>query len=167
MRLKLLSIILLVLAVNFNLNSYHAIYIAVVEINHRLDEDTAELKLKIFRNDFESALKNEFQKDIRFESDSVIVSQTELIETYFVGKLDITVNQNNHQIGLIGANLVGESIVLNFELPCQKKWQSIKIYADLLMELFPTQSNIISITNGTDKQFLKLSVDNKSGVVNY
>lgn len=167
MRMKSLSILLLTFTVNFNLNSNHAVYIALVEINHKLNENTAELKLKIFTNDFESALRNQFQKNIKFELDSVIVSRTELIENYLVGKLDIKINQNNQQIGLVGANLVGESIVLNFKLSCPEEWQGIEIYTDLLMELFPTQSNIISITNGTDNQFLKLSIDNKSGVVNY
>ena len=167
MRMKSLSIVLFIITVSFNLNSSHAVYIAVVEINHKLNENTADLKLKIFTNDFEAALKNMYQKDLRFESDSSIVSQTELIENYFFEKLKLMINQNSQQISLKEANLVGESIVLNFKLQCPEEWQSLEIYADLLMELFPTQSNIISITNGAEKQFLKLSVDKKSGVVNY
>ena len=61
----------------------HAIYIAVVEINHKSRTTTAEVVIKVFTNDLEDALVNAYKKHTKLESEDNCEAPGLLFEKYF------------------------------------------------------------------------------------
>lgn len=140
----------------------HGIYISVIEINHKLFDTKAKVRIKIFTNDLEDALKNTFQKSFRLDSISTCLNGKDVIENYFSAHLKMAINDLQTTFKFKNCEKNGDSIWLNFTMSTPKNWKKINITADYLMELFPTQSNIVSVLHGDDKRFFRLSSKSSS-----
>ncbi|MDX1666488.1 MAG: hypothetical protein R3350_04640, partial [Saprospiraceae bacterium] len=46
---------------------------------------------------------------------------------------------------------------LTFNASCPPEWDRVSVSADFFMELFPTQSNIISLWHGRGKRFSRVT----------
>ena len=158
----LLCTVLLIFNKDIKANPNHGIYLSVVEIIHEAGQKKARLSVKIFTNDLEDALKNAFQKKFKIDTIQSCNSYKNEIESYFKSHLSLLINQSEVSIFFEKCEKNGNSLWVYFKLDSPEKWDEIKVKADYLMELFPTQSNIVSIKNGNKKRFAKLSIDKPS-----
>ncbi len=143
-------------------NSNHALYISVLELSHFPTSQTAQLKIKIFANDLGDALQNERNQRISIDSLSITESSKEAILQYFSKHVILKINHTECNLDFDKVEKNGDSLWLYFHANTPSQWKHFYMKADYLMELFPTQSNIVSITNGSKKRFAKLSIDETS-----
>ena len=140
-------------------NFSHAIYISVVEIEHKDLGNNAKIMIKVFTDDFKDAIMNAFKKQIEFSDDKTCSDNKSVIEGYFDKHFKAAINGKPLSISLTSCELNGDSVWLYFDMDCPANWKDISVTADFLMELFPKQSNIISIYHGNDKRFLRLTLN--------
>jgi len=56
---------------------------------------------------------------------------------------------------------------LTFEFNSPAAWRNVEITADYLMELFPTQSNVVSITYKKEKRMFRLIKGSTTETINF
>lgn len=145
----------------------HAIYLSVVEVVHEKSTTVAQIKIKVFTNDMEDALFNESNQRMKLSEVTTFELYKPDIQAYFSNHFQISINNKKQALLLSRAELTGDAVWFYFNMSCTDSWKEVSIKADYLMELFPTQSNVISVEHESKKQFLRLTASKKSDTVKF
>lgn len=130
--------------------SYHAIYISVLEF------DQQQLRVKLFTDDLQDAIRN-YSSDFKpGETNSFIQKNQRLVESYLNDKIQLSINGQVVKVNFQSSKVEGDSYWITFSLRNVGEWKSLSLRDTHFMELFPTQTNIIKIT-GDKQRFCKLT----------
>lgn len=151
----------------FGLKRDHAIYLSVAEVVHEQGKTDAQIKIKVFTNDMEDALLNEFRQKIGLSDTALFGANKKYIQQYFSQHIELTIDNKKQNLNLSRAELTGDAIWFYFDTICAINWKEVTVKADYLMELFPTQSNVISIEHSSKKQFIRLTNNNKIDTITF
>lgn len=135
----------------------HALYLSVIQIKHQQTEQTALITIKVFTDDFENAIKNAHPDLTILLGKDICQQEGKYLEAYFEKHLAISINGTNRNYTLQNCQQENEVYFLELEMPCPLDWKEFKIEADFLMELFPTQSNMINLIYGNEKRYCRLT----------
>ncbi len=141
----------------------HAIYLSVVDLNYQ--PDATEITVKVFSDDLEDAFYNLTRNRVKMGSDCH--GHKEVITKYFSRYLKISVNGNSMKYELKSCEINDDSIWLSFTGENFGTIQKVSVKADYLMELFPSQTNVINITSGESRRFMKLTIDEREATVTF
>jgi len=139
-----------------DLSSNHAIYVSVLEIEQVSEGETAKIMVKIFANDLEDAIFNQSEKRLDLLTGSCDQNAASLL-SYFYDHLQLSINGKLQKYSFISCEINDTSLWLTFEFKSPSKWGELAITADYLMELFPTQSNVVSIKYHGDKRMFRMT----------
>ena len=135
----------------------HAVYISVVELNHDSEKQESFLSVKVFTDDLQNIIRN-FNPDFTQASNEQFVdSNEEDIAVYFSEHLTFTVNDELAQMEFVSSVLVSDVYFLNFKFKSSGEWKKLEITADFFTELFPDQSNVMTIKYKGEKYFARLT----------
>ena len=132
----------------------HAIYIGVVEIEHLPEKNTTGVLIKVFSDDLMNALINAGSKKLTTEEEMCTGFQA-AIETYFNEHFVLTVNDTVAGLKILDCTPITDSHWLEFSAEAPASWEQLKIKADFFMELFPTQSNMITLILNEKRSFYR------------
>jgi len=127
----------------------------------------ASVNIKVFQSDFEDALKNKFKETFDFDKQGPCSGVSKKIQEYFTDHLMIEINGEKKPLEFESCEKNSDSIWLYFKLDKEGQWRDVNVKADYLMELFPTQSNVVSIYNGDQKKFLRITLENTTQSVSF
>ena len=144
----------------------HAVYIAVIEISHASDATQAQLKIKLFRDDFVNALSNVSGSFEDINTDLNCTSKQTEIQEYFDNHLDCTINSGSYTPHLLQCEVMPEVVWLTFSLHGPAEWQSFRLRADFLMELFPDQMHMVMLESAGKKWSFRLDAAQKERHLN-
>lgn len=135
----------------------HALYLGTIQLKHEAGEDHAHMHIKVFSDDLQSAIRNA-SADFQIGPLSNLFEKNEaLIKAYFRQHTNIIINGQLTTPTLSKWDQQNDVHLLTFELSCPTQWQEVEFKANFFMELFPTQSNVVSIMNGEHRQFARLN----------
>ena len=142
----LLILSTLINAFDFSLyeNDNHTMYISVVEIEKAVGNTNGHIRVKLFANDLEDAIFNFSQQRIDLNEGNCKPNAA-LINDYFDAHLGVKISDEIIKYSLSSCEENDLSIWLNFNFISNANWKTVEVKADYLMELFPTQSNIVNI----------------------
>lgn len=149
------------------MNGDHAIYLSVAEVEHKNSERKAIIKIKVFTNDIEDALMNTYHERISLGDASICAKNKTKIEGYFLKHFKYAINGNIGMLTFERCETNGDATWLHFNIACPAQWHKISVTADYLMELFPTQSNVVSIQHGNEKRFININKSKTSDAVTF
>jgi len=141
----------------------HAIYLSVVDLNYQ--SKATEITVKVFSDDLEDAIYNLTRNRVKMGSDCH--GHKEVISSYFSRYLKISVNGNSMKYEWKSCEINDDSIWLSFTGDNPGTIQKISVKADYLMELFPAQTNVINITSGESRRFMKLTINEREATVTF
>lgn len=147
---------------NHELFESHALYLSVIQIQKEPSAETAQVNIKVFTDDLHSALKNAFPDYTILKEDLICEEGEAFIETYFQKHFSCEINATRSQLTFQDCQIENEVFWLSFEMTCPKKWLNFKISADFFMELFPTQTNVLNLTNESEKRFCRMTKSESS-----
>lgn len=150
-------------AANFD----HAIYISVVEISHDTNNEVATLKVKVFADDLEDAIENEFLERISLNQPVLDNKKANLVSRYVNAHLVFYVGSIKLDWELQDSEKVGDAIWFSFRATCPAEWEQVQVFGDFLTELFPTQTNVFSVDHAGNKKLFKLSKDHKEETIKF
>jgi hypothetical protein len=132
----------------------HPFYVSVIEINHNQREQTAEISIRIFTDDFEKALANFSGSKVDILDKKLEKGNTELIKTYLDKNMLLTINGKPAQLQFLGFEQQEESIWVYLEQTNTPTLKSLDVYCTLLHNFNNKQINIIHAkSNGIEKSF--------------
>lgn len=145
----------------------HAIYLSVAEVDHKDLGEKANIKIKVFTNDLEDALTNAYDERISLADASICVKNKTKIEGYFSKHFKYAINGKNTVLTFDRCESNGDATWLHFNITGPLQWNKVSVTADYLMELFPTQANVVSIQHGNEKRFININKAKTSDVVTF
>ena len=144
----------------------HAIYISVVEIKN--DANALGLvSIKVFQNDLGDALRNFSNEKTPYDLTQDCGTYSNVINDYFAKNISIIINGTRLELDLNDCEIVGDSYWLNFTSAAPKKWQQVYVKTVFLMELFPTQTNIITVDYQEERRMFKLTKSQSENTVSF
>ena len=140
--------------------NFHAIYISVLEF------DNQELKVKLFTDDLQDAIRN-FSEDFKPGENNSFLQQNEgIIEAYFNQKINLKINGQQIRVKFQQGTVEGDSYWITFGLGNVGEWKTLSLSDTHFMELFPNQQNIVKVM-GEKPRFCKLNSQNKNCSFNF
>lgn len=135
---------------------FHAIYISVIEVEHSAQDTKADLRIKVFSNDMADALRNAYGVKGDYQETEFFLKNQEYISSYFSHHVIIEINGETVKLNLEKIEKENDTHWFYLSFHCPPGWKKVYIRADMLMEIFPAQSNMVKLTNNGDKQFFRL-----------
>lgn len=136
----------------------HPMHVSVTEI--KFDEKDKELEVvsRIFIDDFEKTLQNKLQQpelDILQPKNGLTTDQ--MAEKYLVEHIKVTLDNKAQTVDYLGHEREGEAFIFYFVVSKVKKWKTIQITNDVIMETHDDQSNLVHVTVGENVKSLRLT----------
>ena len=128
----------------------HAIYISVLEV------DNQQMKVKVFTDNLEDAIRNDAYNYIPSTEEDFHVVNQHAIEWYFQKKIRLQINSREVGFSINETMLEGDSYWITFILEEHQEWKTFELEAKYLMELFPDQTNVVKVL-GKRPQFFRLN----------
>lgn len=138
----------------------HGIYISVVEVKHSTSPLMTTIRIKVFKDDLQNALQNAFpaQKEQFVLTSNFCEAQKIPIEQYFSENFKLKINDKTCSLKLKKGEDFSDAYWLHFQTKSPEIWKTLHIKAPFFMELFPNQSNILTIRYGKKKRFERLTI---------
>ena len=130
----------------------HPFYVSVVEIHHNSTDKTLEISCRIFIDDMEGVLKQNYKTPVNLSNANP--QNDKLVNDYIVKHLALVADGKKLNLNYVGFEKASESVFCYFEVPQVASVKNIKISNSLLHDLTTDQINIMHVTvNGTRKSF--------------
>lgn len=135
----------------------HAIYLAVIEVSPKQATEPATIRVKVFADDLQDALRNASPNYRPGEVRQLMDLNRAIIQQYFSRHLLLYVNESSVPLRLISGKVENDAFWLLFKGEGPEHWRTLKLTADFFMELFPTQTNVLKVEYGSIKKFARLN----------
>lgn len=144
-------------------NSHHPIFLSVTEIEHNATNKTLEISCKIFTDDFETALRKQYNSKVDLLDAKVKSSMNKLVNDYIQKHLSINADGQPASLQFLGFEQQEEGIVSFYEVKNIASVQKIDVVNNILYEYNPRQMGIIHVTaNGVRKSSRVDNPDSKA-----
>ena len=141
--------------------SFHPFYVSVTEINHNAKEKTLEVSCKIFADDMEAVLKQNYKTKIDLVSPQQHEQINKFIADYITKHLSFIADGKPVKLTYVGFEKESESVYCYFEVDNLPTLKKLDVNNSLLQDFNDTQINIMHvIVNGNRKSY-KLDYPNK------
>lgn len=135
----------------------HPFYVSVTEINHNASDQSLEISIRIFTDDFENTLRMhhpDMKVDLMNPPEGGAMDS--LIKNYHIQRLKLEVNGSVGKLQYVGFERIGESIWSYFEVARVPLLQELKIHNPILYEYKKEQINMVHVNAGKKQQSRKL-----------
>lgn len=144
----------------------HAIYVSVVEIE-QLNAQRGALRVKVFYDDLEASIRNYSGTSVDFADEITCDSQANILKEYFSEHLKVQIQNSAIDYDFIRCEKNGESIWLEFDFTTMEEWTLVTIQSDYFMELFPTQTNVFTVSSLLGKKMFRLTKSETSYEISF
>ncbi len=160
--MKFLGFLLAFSLLPFSREEVHEFHISKCMVEYAPEQESLQIMLHVFLDDFELALAGEAGKELKLCTEKEKKGAEELLIEYLKKSLSFTINGEKKQYLYIGKepseDLLGVWIYL--EIESLKNIQQLEIFNSLLTELFDDQSNLVQIrVPGTAPGMLMMGKD--------
>jgi hypothetical protein len=130
----------------------HPFYVSVTEINHNAAEKALEISCKVFADDMEQALKQNFKVSVDLTNAAQQEKTGSYIKSYVQKHLQLSANGKALPLHFVGFEKEGESVYCYFEAPGVPAVKKLDVVNSLLQDFTNSQINILHVSvNGTRK----------------
>lgn len=145
----------------------HPFYISVTEIIHNDKEKNLEVSCKIFVDDMESTLKQNYKTSVDLSNEKQQVQNDKFISDYISKHLVLNADGKASQLNYIGFEKEGESVYCYFEIANIASLKKMDITNSLLQDFTDKQINIMHITVNGKRKSYKLDYPKKQASFNF
>jgi len=137
--------------------SLHPYYMSVTEIEYKPAEKEIQIAGKIFIDDLEYALTQEFKTKVGILNEADKKKNETLLNTFFQKHLKISIDGKPVTYTLIGFDREEEAIWTYLEIKNVNEFKTATVFNDLLYSFRQDQINIIHFKNGSDRKSQRLT----------
>ncbi len=130
----------------FWLNIFHPFYVSVTEINHSQKTKTVQVSVRIFFDDFESALDKRYKTNINILKPKDRKQVDMLISDYIKSHLEIKANTKLLTLEYLGYQIEEDAAWCYFESEKVESIEKLDIQNNILFEQHDSQINMIHAT---------------------
>jgi hypothetical protein len=135
----------------------HPFYVSVTEINHNPKDKTLEVSCKMFLDDTEKTLKNQYNIPVELTKPRDPKKTQEMLSTYVKKHFQLKVNGKPVEMEFVGFEVEGASIWTYFQVNKISEVQKLDITDNILYELYDSQISILHAQVKGNKKSTRLS----------
>jgi hypothetical protein len=139
----------------------HAIYISVIDVKEEA------ISIKVFSDDLRDVLRNYSDTYVNMGFEEFTSTNQSLISDYFTDHFKIVINGESLKLQLIEIKKENDAHFLYFSIESPAVWKQIEVKGNFFIELFPDQSNILTITKDGEKYFSRLTKSNPKYAITF
>jgi hypothetical protein len=140
---------------------YHPFYVSVTEIAHNKQERSLEVSCKIFIDDLEGIIKQNYKKGINLSDEKKQAENGGYINDYISKHLKLAADGKALQLSFVGFEKDSEAVFCYFEVVPISSIKNLDIENSLLQDFTDQQINIMHVTVNGKRQSHKLDFPNK------
>lgn len=145
----------------------HPIHISVTEIEYDEREKELEIITRIFTDDLELAIREQ-QNNPELELLKLpAATLDELVKPYLLKQLSVMLDGKTQNLNYLGHEQDGDAHVFFIQIQPVKKWKSITIQNQVLLEMYDDQSNIVHVTVREKTRSMRLMRNNEAGTLTF
>lgn len=151
-----ITMIILALFLHVGLSSYtnHAIYLSVVEITEN------SISIKVFSDDLRDVIRGYSDEYVGKGLEEFVSANQLIIDSYFSEYFKLAINGQSVKLKLTRAMNENDAYFLYFSFESPTEWKQVKVKGSFFTELFPDQSNVVTIKKNGKKYFARLTKSN-------
>jgi hypothetical protein len=152
---------------------YHPFHVSVVEINHNATDKTLEISCKIFTDDFEKALAQNYPQETGKKLRVDLINPTDkkamdtLVKKYILSHLSITVDGKALSFSYLGFEKDNEAVFSYIQADHISSVKKIEITNKLMQDMFTDQINIVHVIVNGERKSTKLDYPKNVAEFNY
>lgn len=146
----------------------HPIHLSVSEINYSEKDKALQITSRIFLDDLELSIQNELnEKELDLLEPGKGRTTQQLINDYVTKRLTITLDGKLQKLNFLGFEREDPAVICYIEIENVKKFKSIEIKNDVIMETHHDQSNLVHVTYKGPVKSLRLVRDKPSDALTF
>lgn len=142
-------------------NAAHPFHVSVVEINHNAMDKTLEISCKIFTDDFEKVLAQNYQTKVDLINPPNKAAMDTLVKKYVLSHLSISAGGKPVLFSYLGFERDNEAVYSYVEADNIASVKKIDITNNLMHDLFTDQINLMHVIVGGNRKSAKLDYPDK------
>lgn len=133
----------------------HPIHLSVSEINYSEKDKALQITSRIFLDDLEASIRNERNnQDLDVLEPGQGLTTEQLISEYVLKHLAIKLDGKTQKLNFLGFERDDPAVICYIEIENIKKFKTIEVRNEVIMDLYEDQSNIVHVTyKGPVKSF--------------
>lgn len=144
----------------------HPIHLSVSEINYSEKDKALQITSRIFLDDLELSIQNELdEKDLDLLEPGQGRTTEQLINEYVIKRLTIKLDGKLQKLNFLGFEREDPAVICYIEIEGVKKFKTIEIKNEVIMETHNDQSNLVHVTYKGPVKSLRLMRDKSSDVL--
>jgi SpoU rRNA methylase family enzyme len=141
----------------------HPVHISLTEVQHNPAAGTLELSHRIFIDDLEAAIEQQYNVKTYLASNKEVPDAGKYIRAYVEQRFLLYVDGKPARFQVIGSEYETDVVWVYAEVGQVGQAKQFRVVSKLLLELFDDQTNIVSIRAHQQKKSLRLGKDNEYG----
>ena len=134
----------------------HPFYVSMTEVNHNAKDKTLEISVRIFTDDFETALHNNYKTKVDLNNSANVAEMNKLVNDYIQKHLQLQVDGKQVGLSFIGYEQQSESTWTYFEVKNVAGVKNIAIVNSLLHDYRKEQINMLHLKANNKEESYKL-----------
>ena len=145
----------------------HPFHVSVVEINHNAADKSLEISCKIFTDDFEKVLAQNYKTKVDLIKPANKAAMDTLVKKYIFSHLSLRANGRPVSLSYVGFENESEAVYGYVEVDNIPSLSKIDITNSLMYDLFDDQVNIVHVIVNGNRKSNKLNYPEKELTVTY
>jgi len=134
----------------------HPFHVSVVEINHNATDKTLEISCKIFTDDFEKVLEQNYKAKVDLINPPNKAAMDTLVKKYIISHLSLSADGKPVKLSYIGFERENEAVYSYVQVDNIPAVKKIDIINKLMHDLFTDQVNLMHVIVGGNRKSTKL-----------
>jgi hypothetical protein len=125
----------------------HPMHVSVTEIEFDEKEKELEIMMRVFVDDMELTMRNKLHQpelDILEPKNGMTIDQ--MGGDYIKEHFKIWLDNKPQKIGYLGHERESDAFIFYIQVSSVKKWKTIQVQNDIIMEMHDDQSNLVHVT---------------------
>ncbi len=145
----------------------HPFFISICQIHHNSEAKTLEIAIKLFANDLETAMEAEQTPALHLGTDREIADANSHIDRYLQRHFQLSINGTPVTGEFIGKEFDADVVWCYIEVPDVSTVSKLEVSNRLLMDEFPSQTNVVHITVNGERKSMLLQKGNARDIVSF
>ena len=145
----------------------HPLHISVTEINHNAADKTLEISCKLFTDDFEKVLAQNYKTKVDLINPTDRAAMEKLINDFIQKHLTIKADGKQVKLSYIGYEKDNDAIYSYFQADNIGTVKKLEVTNNILHELFTDQINLMHVIVGGKRKSMKLDYPEKEMEISF
>lgn len=146
---------------------FHPIHVSITEINHNATDQTLEISCKLFTDDFEKVLSQNYKTTVDLINPPDRAAMEKLVSHFIHQHLSLKADGKPLQLSYLGYERDNDAIYSYFQVEKLASVKKIEVVNSILHEMFTDQINLMHVTVGGKRKSTKLDYPEKQTVFGF